>query len=57
MKKTDNAKLRDLLFNLDITNETAAAFLGVSIRTVYRYLSGEVRIPKMVFLALSIYRD
>jgi len=57
MKKTDNAKLRDLLSDLDITNETAAVFLGVSIRTMYRYLSGDVRIPKMVFLALSIYKD
>lgn len=57
MKKKDNDKLRDVLIDLDITNETAAAYLGVSIRTMYRYLSGESRIPKMVFIALSIYRD
>ena len=57
MKKKDNDKLRDVLIDLDITNETAASYLGVSIRTMYRYLSGESRIPKMVFIALSIYRD
>jgi hypothetical protein len=57
MKKNDADKLRYTLIELDITNEVAAKYLGVSIRTMYRYLAGEVRIPKMVFIALSVYRD
>jgi DNA-binding XRE family transcriptional regulator len=57
MSHDDANKLRNILIKLDITNATAAKFLGISIRTMYRYLSGEFRIPKMVFLALSLYKD
>ena len=57
MKKSSPDKLRDILTELDITNEMAASYLGVSIRTMYRYLAGEVRIPAMVLIALKYYTD
>lgn len=41
-----------VLRKLRVDNETAAAFLGVSVRTVERYTTNDARIPKAAAILL-----
>jgi hypothetical protein len=47
-------ELRVALWNLDILNSEAAAIVGVSERTIYRYLSGDTPIPYAVLRTLQL---
>lgn len=53
----DQERLREELWKLNILNREAAAYLGVTERTLYSYLSGATRIPKMLWLALELKRE
>lgn len=53
----DCERLREELWELNMLNREAAAYLGVADRTLYSYLSGESRIPKMLWLALELKRQ
>lgn len=61
-KKTNIEKMSDqeilafMLSELDMLNSEAAVYLGVRERTLYRWLAGTSRIPKMVFLSLELKR-
>jgi hypothetical protein len=50
----DCERLREELWALNMLNREAAAYLGVTERTLYSYLSGSTRIPKMLWLALEL---
>jgi predicted transcriptional regulator len=52
----DHERLREELWELNMLNREAAEYLGVVERTVYSYLSGERRVPKMLWLALELRR-
>lgn len=54
MKQSDSERLIELIDRLKITRLQVAEHLGVSERTVYRWLCGERRIPRMVFIALEL---
>ena len=53
---SDSEILSFMLLELDMLNTEAATYLGVRERTVYRWLAGTSRVPKMVFLALELKR-
>jgi hypothetical protein len=53
----DQERLREELWELNMLNREAAAYLGVTERTLYSYLSGSTRIPKMLWLALELKRQ
>lgn len=53
----DQERLREELWELNMLNREAAAYLGVTERTLYSYLSGSTRIPKMLWLALELKRE
>jgi hypothetical protein len=53
----DCERLREELWALNMLNREAAAYLGVTERTLYSYLSGSTRIPKMLWLALELKRE
>lgn len=42
------------LWNLNVLNAEAAAIVGVSERTIYRYLSGDTPIPYAVLRTLQL---
>jgi hypothetical protein len=46
--------LQVALWSLDILNAEAAALVGVSERTLYRYLSGDTPIPYSVMQMLCL---
>ena len=50
----DQERLREELWALNLLNKEAALYLGVTERTVYSWLSGATRIPKMLWLALEL---
>lgn len=50
----DAERFRELLFKHDMLNVEAARYLQVGERTIYRWLSGEWKIPYAVFLALEL---
>ena len=50
-------RLREELWALNMLNREAAAYLGVTERTVYSWLSGATRIPQMLWLALELRRQ
>jgi hypothetical protein len=52
----DCERLREELWALNMLNREAAAYLGVTERTLYSYLSGSTRIPKVMWLALELKR-
>lgn len=52
----DHERLREELWELNMLNREAAEYLGVVERTIYSYLSGERRVPKMLWLALELKR-
>ena len=52
----DCERLREELWEFNMLNREAAAYLGVTERTLYSYLSGSTRIPKMLWLALELKR-
>jgi DNA-binding transcriptional regulator YiaG len=54
MSKTDAKYLIKLLENSNMTNLEFARFIGVSERTVYRWLNGTSRIPASVFKVLEM---
>lgn len=53
---SDSEILSFMLAELDMLNTETAEYLGVRERTVYRWLAGTSRIPKMAFLALELKR-
>lgn len=52
-KQTDPERLARLLWDKQILNKEAADLLGVHERTIYKWLSGDRRIPSMVFKILE----
>jgi DNA-binding transcriptional regulator YiaG len=48
------SKLNNLLWLLNITNNEAAEVLGVSSRTVYRWLAGTTKVPASAIRLLEI---
>ena len=44
----DKTQLAILLWKLQILNREAAVYCGVQERTIYKWLSGERRVPKSV---------
>jgi len=55
-KMNDQDILAFMLSELDMLNSEAVVYLGVRERTLYRWLAGASRIPKMVFLSLELKR-
>jgi transcriptional regulator with XRE-family HTH domain len=54
MEKTNADKLVMMIGKLNKSRLEVAVYLGVSERTVYRWMSGKARFPRMVFLALEL---
>lgn len=52
----DQERLREELWALNMLNKEAALYLGVTERTVYSWLSGATRIPKMLWMSLELKR-
>jgi len=52
-KKADKEKLAEVINSLNMQKVDIAEFLGVSERTIYRWLSGDRSFPRMVFIALE----
>lgn len=50
-------ELNDLLTRLNVTNAAAAKAVGVHERTVYKWLSGDRRVPPSVILALRLLAE
>lgn len=48
------ADLQRALWRLNVLNAEAAAIVGVSERTIYRYLSGDTPIPYAVLRTLEL---
>lgn len=46
--------LNNLLWRLDLLNEEAARMLGISERTIYRWLSGTTKIPASALKLLEV---
>jgi len=46
-------EIEALLQRLDITDADAAKILGVHRTTVYRWVMGHARVPKMAFMILQ----
>jgi|APFre7841882654_1041346.scaffolds.fasta_scaffold113130_1 transcriptional regulator with XRE-family HTH domain len=44
----------NLMGSLGMSKADVAKYLGIKIRTVYRYLAGETSIPHAVLLALTL---
>jgi DNA-binding transcriptional regulator YiaG len=47
-------KFKELVAQVANSNEEVAQFLGVSVRTVYRWLSGQTKIPQPALRALQL---
>jgi len=52
-KKADKEKLSEVINSLEMQKVDIAEYLGVSERTIYRWLSGDRSFPRMVFIALE----
>lgn len=52
-KKADKEKLAEVINSLEMQKVDIAEYLGVSERTIYRWLSGDRSFPRMVFIALE----
>ena len=52
-KKADKEKLAEVINSLGMQKVDIAEYLGVSERTIYRWLSGDRSVPRMVFIALE----
>ena len=50
------AYLHRLLVDLDILNNELAVMAGVSVRTVYRWLSGTTPVPRSVVAMLELLK-
>ena len=48
------AKIVNILNNLNMPRIEVAEYLGISERTLYRWMSGDARIPRMAFIALEL---
>jgi DNA-binding transcriptional regulator YiaG len=48
-------KLAAMIEELRLTRQEVSVYLGVSERTLYRWLTGQSSFPRMVFLALELY--
>jgi DNA-binding CsgD family transcriptional regulator len=57
LELSDKERLREELWELNMLNRETAAYLGVTERTLYSYLAGDTRIPKMLWLALELRRQ
>jgi predicted DNA-binding protein (UPF0251 family) len=54
---TDEKKLLQLVFDLDLHIDQAAKMVGVHRSTFYRWLSGESRIPKIAMQFLEMMKS
>jgi len=52
----DAGKFENLLIQLDIHNEDAARILGVHRTTLFRWLAGTARVPKMAMMVLELMK-
>ena len=50
-------KLLAIVNKLGMQRIDVAEYLGVSERTLYRWMSGDAAFPRMVFIALSVLID
>lgn len=51
---TPREELIRLLAEVNVTNAYAAQMLGIAESTLYRWLSGESKVPKSALLALGL---
>jgi len=54
MKESDGQKLTSMINDTKLTRLQIAEYLGVSERTVYRWMLGKPRVPRMVFISLEL---
>jgi DNA-binding transcriptional regulator YiaG len=47
-------RIINILNTLNMPRIEVAEYLGVSERTLYRWMSGDTRIPRMAFIALEL---
>jgi DNA-binding transcriptional regulator YiaG len=52
---SNGEKLKKMIRELCMDHAFAADYLGVSERTLFRWMSGESKFPRAVFLALELY--
>jgi transcriptional regulator with XRE-family HTH domain len=52
-KETDREKLVRLVNETKMSRLQVAEYLGISERSLYRWMNGESRFPHMVFVALD----
>ena len=46
--------VNDICINEKMTRLAVAEYLGVSERTLYRWVMGDAKFPRMVFIALEL---
>lgn len=51
---SDAEKLRQMVNKLGMSRLQVADYLGVSERTLYRWMFGDSAFPRMVFIALKV---
>jgi DNA-binding transcriptional regulator YiaG len=57
-KMSDNSngeKLKKMIRELHMDYAFAADYLGVSERTLFRWMAGDTKFPRAIFLALELY--
>ena len=52
---SNGEKLKKMIRERRMDHAFAADYLGVSERTLFRWMSGESKFPRAVFLALELY--
>lgn len=50
----DTERLTRIIAKTGMSRLQIAVYLGVSERTVYRWIAGDTHIPRMVFIALEL---
>jgi predicted DNA-binding transcriptional regulator AlpA len=48
-------KLKKMIRELHMDYAFAADYLGVSERTLFRWMAGDTKFPRAIFLALELY--
>ena len=51
-----NEKLARMIARLGLSRLHVAEYLGVSERTIYRWIAGDTHVPRMVFIALELLK-
>lgn len=49
-------KLAQLIYKLGMSRLQVADYLGVSERTIYRWVAGHTHVPRMVFIAMQLLK-